>query len=145
MNDSQESKFVIQNMAQNISSFISLQGSIGAGKSTILEGIKRYLIKKEISTDFLPLKWLPSNGVIKNKDYFLIINEPSQEWSKELYSTAKYNEIFKGAEPENASDLSSSKSSGMNTPASKISLLGLFYEDMERNGLMFQIHAFTTR
>ncbi len=165
MHAHQESKFIIQNMSKNISSFISLQGSIGAGKSTILDAIKKYLVKNEMSIDFLPSVNTPE---FKNKDYFLVINEPSQEWSKELYSTGKFQEILQssqiaapthtssvnsfGCVPENASDSCSSEvnssemnSSGMNTPLKKTSLLSLFYEDMERNGLMFQIHAFTTR
>lgn len=145
MNVHQESKFIIQNMSKNISSFISLQGSIGAGKSTILDAIKKYLIKNEMSIDFLPSV---NTSEFKNKNYFLVINEPSQEWSKELYSIGKFQELNSfGCVPENASDSCSSEmnSSGMNTPLKKTSLLSLFYEDMERNGLMFQIHAFTTR
>lgn len=138
----QESKFIIRNMTDDVTGFISLQGSIGAGKSTILDAIKRYIIKHNISVDDIDIK---SN----NKDYFLVINEPSTEWSKELYSTAKYNEINFGSIPENASQaessLSQSCSSGTCTPIKKSSLLSLFYDDMERNGLMFQVHAFTTR
>ena len=185
-----ESNFIIRNMDTDIQGFISLQGSIGAGKSKFLAAIRRNHEKHSISVEHLPRKVTHDTNIrelvgdihyrqsissfqlyqlddnneivpsdsneikgtpLVKKDYFLILDEPTHLWSEEIYTTAKYQEVYVNDPSSEGNDDvgvfigSSVSSSGTSTPMPKTSMLNLFYSDMEKYGFQFQIHAFTTR
>jgi deoxyadenosine/deoxycytidine kinase len=114
-------KFIINTM-EDISFYATIQGVIGAGKSTLIKAIERYIDVNGLSfLDHYEDDKL--KGTIK-KDYFIIIHEPLSEWIKPIYSTKKVGE----KEEEKL-----------------VSLLDLFYKDKSKYGFDFQINAFTTR
>ena len=73
---------VIDRMEEGIASFSSVEGLIGAGKSKLLEGIKRYIVKKGISAIDAP----PATEGSKTRDLFLVMDEPVNDWSEAKYS-----------------------------------------------------------
>lgn len=93
--------------------YISIQGSIGAGKSTFLSQLKKYVALHRI--DATEASHIDYNDV--NKDYYLIIDEPVDEWTKKRYTDQSRT----------------------------FSILEAFYENMELMGFPFQINAFMTR
>jgi deoxyadenosine/deoxycytidine kinase len=107
------SSFFTINTMSEIDSYISIQGSIGAGKSTLVKSIKRYLDK---TPSFLDTK----TGITH---YFILVDEPLDNWTMKIYSIATKN----------------------GDQSKKYSLLQLFYQDMKKNGFLFQIGAFTSR
>ena len=162
-----EAKFIIDRMSEVIS-YISFQGNIGAGKSTGIKGVKRYIerhrlsalvdINKDLfssptpppsfrtplncstsgdsicssSDDTLENTSLSPSVPIKDitqigRDYFIVIDEPVDEWSSRLYSLSKKH---------------TASSEGKDK---KKTILQIFYDDMERYGFLFQIKAFTSR
>ena len=62
---------------------------------------------------------------------FIFVDEPVDEWSKKLYTDRKYEEEVGGE--------------GGTITKKYFSMLDIFYEDMEKNGFMFQVNAFTSR
>lgn len=142
MIDNKRASFIIDRMSE-VSCYITLQGSIGAGKSSVLKAIKIYIENNNLSAiiddshinngilgslDNLRLSNSSVSdhyNISKDKHYFIIMDEPVEKWKEEIYSLRKCNE-----NPEDGK---------------KCSMLGLFYEDQSKNGFMFQIHAFTTR
>ena len=149
-----EAKFIINKMS-SIGYYISIQGNIGGGKSTLLKYIEEYIKENKLSAieDYSSSSssyndnhlnngtyhYLTHNNLYvqddciiinpfyikEEKDYFIIIDEPIEEWKKEIYTTNLYNENIKDFE--------------------KTNMLNYFYKDMSRNGFLFQVHAFTTR
>lgn len=114
---------------EGIAFFSSVEGLIGAGKSKLLEGIKRYIVEKGISAIDAP----PATEGSETRDLFLVMDEPVNDWSK-----AKYT-------------LLNSRGEGEDTKA--YSYLELFYkgqggEYTEKTNpwaFDFQVFAFTTR
>lgn len=112
-------KFIIDRMNE-INLYISLQGSISSGKSTTLSSIKKYIKKNNLCA-------LNDINSGKSTDYFLVLDEPLNEWEKEIYSVESKKYIQE------------------NTETKMVSMLGLFYKDMSKYGFLFQINAFTSR
>jgi deoxyadenosine/deoxycytidine kinase len=65
----------------DIHHYISIEGSIGAGKSTIMKSLKKY-IKVNQCDATNPLHIDADNHM---KDYYLLVDEPVAEWSIEKY------------------------------------------------------------
>lgn len=127
MNDQSSSRhsfFTINTMKSLVKNYVSLQGSIGAGKSTVMASIRRYIAKNKLSIieDYDP------DRDTEEKDYFLIVDEPLDQWMKEAYSIKRLGE-------ENS----------LLDEKDLYSILELFYGDMESYGFLFQIAAFTSR
>ena len=108
--------FTIDKM-HKIKSYISIQGNIGAGKSTRMQHIKRYIEERGLDAQH--------PGPEPQSDYYLLIDEPVKSWTEERYPEGKFGDDLEAA-PSHTS-------------------LGLFYSDMERWGFTFQIKAFTSR
>jgi deoxyadenosine/deoxycytidine kinase len=121
-------KVVIDRLEEDIGCFISLQGSIGAGKSTVLKAIRQYLKTHHLSAEDVPPPYATEfdrlkHGPVGPLDYFLVVDEPLDAWTREIYSTAHYGEE--------------------GVPLT--SLLSLFYTNPSLNGFLFQINAFMSR
>lgn len=101
-----------------IFSFTSIQGVIGAGKSTFIKRLLYNILASgqcaKTCTDFT------------HKDYYLFIDEPVDEWT-----SVKVSLRFFGQEAEPLED--------------QKSLLDTFYSDKSRWALMFQQYAFASR
>jgi deoxyadenosine/deoxycytidine kinase len=134
-------KFIIDRMNE-IDLYISIQAIISAGKSSLLNSIKKNIKKNnlcalndlEFADSFDEHNKYLVNGVQQNsnqrfefllKDYFLLLDEPLDEWRKEIYSIQTKNNINENTEMS--------------------SILNLFYKDMSKYGFLFQINAFTSR
>jgi deoxyadenosine/deoxycytidine kinase len=98
-------------------SYTSVQGVIGAGKSTIMKEFSHYI--KENGLSIIDYK----KGDDFKSDYFLMIAEPLDEWVKPIHSINK-----KGENVEKY-----------------YSMLELFYKNPEKYGFLFQVNAFTSR
>lgn len=99
---------------ENIKHYISTEGSIGAGKSTFLAALRKYIAKHRL--DATEASHIDADDL--TKDYYLIVDEPVDEWTKENYT---------------------------NEEGQKISMLGAFYSDIKGMSFPFQIYTFTTR
>jgi deoxyadenosine/deoxycytidine kinase len=108
-----------------IKNYVSIQGSIGAGKSTMMASIRRYIAENHLS---IVEDYDPDSEEIE-KDYYLVIDEPLSEWVKEIYSVKRQGE---------SSDL-------LLDEKEKYSILELFYGNMTKYGFQFQIKAFSSR
>ncbi len=111
------SKYGINTM-NRITKYISIHGVIGAGKSTFIDRLK-FSIKMsgqcaKTCTDF-------TLG-----DYYLIVDEPVDEWLRVKCSTRTFKE-----EPEPIED--------------QKSLLDTFYADKKKYAFLFQVYAFNSR
>ncbi len=118
---------------EEITSFVSIQGNIGSGKTTLINAIKRYITKNELSI-FEP----PAAALLNSEeplDLFVIVDEPVATWSQP--SCSLLNCYGKGESLE------------------RQSYLGLFYKGIKeqndgvcntnRYAFGFQVNAFTTR
>lgn len=112
-----DTAFII-NTLPRISSYISTQGVIGAGKSTFMARLDHQI---------------KSNGTcaitctdLTHSDYYLLVDEPVDEWTSVKCSTRTYNEEREPLEEQH-------------------SILDIFYSDKKRWALPFQLYAFTSR
>jgi len=108
-------RFIIDKMAC-VDSYISIQGNIGAGKSTLFKHIKQYLSDNCM---------LYSDDKHNGNHWFITVDEPLADWTRKVYTTKKVGE------------------SGL--PEDAVSIFDIFYRDMERYGFLFQVNAFITR
>lgn len=116
---------VIDRLEEGVASFSSVEGLIGAGKSKLLEGIKRYIVEKGISAIDAP----PATEGSKTRDLFLVMDEPVDAWSDAIYT------------------LLNARGEGEDTKT--YSYLELFYKGQSEKinpwAFDFQVFAFTTR
>lgn len=119
MSQREESKgFVIDQMEELVSSYISLQGNIGAGKSVLLDAIDAWLARNRMDGTVDYDGEIPVVRIGEVDHYFVTVREPVGLWTKECYLTEE-------GEP--------------------ISFLKLFYGDMAKYATRFQVKAFTSR
>lgn len=76
----EESRMQVQGLSGTVS-FASVEGSIGAGKSTFLEFVRRFL--EEYRLDATDPAHVDEND--QEKDYFLIVAEPVDEWMARVH------------------------------------------------------------
>jgi deoxyadenosine/deoxycytidine kinase len=115
----QAAVFTIDRMAI-VASYTSIQGDIGAGKSTLKRHMERWVEFAELDA-----RRIDDNSPAG--DYFLFVAEPVDEWSRPLY----YHGLRYGETPEH--------------PGEPSSLLQLFYEKPAEYAFLFQVAAFTSR
>lgn len=134
MSHSTEAHFGIDRLGE-ISDFISLEGNIGSGKTTLKRAIERYVEENHLSA----LEVTP----YPRSDVYLLIDEPVAQWSEEVYG------------------VQNSRGQGANGDKNRYSLLGLFYKEMKEKmearlkeedpvlldqvAFTFQVTAFTSR
>lgn len=117
-------KITMENL-HRISSFISIQAPIGAGKSSLLEAMERIILRRNMSAKYNDNQ---ERTGVKHRHYFLIINEPVKSWLKSTYTTKFRNQLTGNEEDDDYKPI-----------------LQLFSDDMTEFGFPFQIVAFTTR
>jgi deoxyadenosine/deoxycytidine kinase len=116
-NDSDdESELCIKGLSQKITNFISLEGSIAAGKSTFLKHVRSYIEQGRM--DATNESHLDEGD--SEKDYYLVVDEPVDEWNDPIHD-----------DPKN--------------PGEKVSMLQLFYRNPSEMGFGFQCYTFTSR
>lgn len=115
MSVSKEETALVINKMSRIASFTSVQGDIGAGKSTFMARLRRNVL--------LTGQCAINSQDMTKDDYYIVIDEPVDEWTKLCYTT---NSIEKEKEDLN-------------------SILKIFYGDMRRWGFAFQVNAFNSR
>lgn len=115
MSEHKEGTALVINKMSRIASFTSVQGDIGAGKSTFIGRLRRNVL--------LTGQCAITSQDMTKEDYYLVIDEPVDEWTKLSYTT---NSIEKEKEDLN-------------------SILKIFYGDMRRWGFAFQVNAFNSR
>lgn len=110
---------------ERISSFTSVEGNIGAGKSFLVKELRAH-IKKHNLAPGAPF-FLNGSAVANDKprDLFVVIDEP--DWSAKIYTKQKKL-------PENEQK-----------ECEKKSILSIYYDDPEEMALGFQINALTSR
>lgn len=112
-----DTAFII-NTLPRISSYISIQGVIGAGKSTFMDRLDHHIKSSGTCaitcTDFT------------HSDYYLLVDEPVDEWTSVKCSTRTFTEEREAIEEQH-------------------SILDIFYSDKRRWALPFQLYAFTSR
>lgn len=106
--------FVVNKM-HRITSFTSIQGVIGVGKSTFMKRLKKWIVESG--------QCASTCTNLGHSNYYLIVDEPVDEWSIPAYRLGNIND----------------------TESTLVSMLGAFYSDMKRWGFPFQVNAFTTR
>lgn len=97
----------------SVLSYMSLEGSIGSGKSTVLENIKTFL--NEHCLDATNPLHVDEDD--PKKDYFLLIEEPLDEWNLPIHQVGD----------------------------KKMSMLDIFYSNMDEMKFPFQCYTFSTR
>jgi deoxyadenosine/deoxycytidine kinase len=115
----ERARFELRGMEQ-ITHYISIQGSISAGKSTLAAAVRRYLARERLSAT---CPEHDDSAQDPAKDYFLVVDEPVALWLEEKYQ-ARHPET---GEPQ------------------LISILEAFYRDPAGMGFIFQVNAFNTR
>jgi deoxyadenosine/deoxycytidine kinase len=105
------------NTLENVYDIISIQGSIGAGKSYLIEAVKEVVNEMGLSAEDDEL--LQTNDA---RDLFLVIDEPLESWTTAIYNTGRKTAV-----------------------GEDIDILTHFYADKEKNAFLFQVKAFTSR
>jgi deoxyadenosine/deoxycytidine kinase len=114
-------KVIIQALRERRIRIISVEGSIGAGKSSLMEALY-----KHICADGRSAITAHNRGVMCGSVRYLVVAEPIKSWTDQLYETRPL-----GSEDATVSE--------------QKSILKLFYGDMKRWGFLFQVKAFTSR
>lgn len=114
MSDVGPSALIINTM-HRIADYTSIQGVIGAGKSTFISRLRHNIVSAGqcavTCTEFT------------HSDYYLLIDEPVDEWET----------------------INCSMNSKSGKDQDLVSILDIFYMDMKRWAFTFQVNAFTTR
>jgi deoxyadenosine/deoxycytidine kinase len=116
-----DTTFAINTM-NYVKTLVSIQGSIGAGKSTVFASIKQWIDDNGCNA----LNYERMDGNSQKRHMFLVIDEPVNGWTVPKYSSLGFRDF-----PGGLGQLKSA--------------LELFYENMSKMGFWFQIVAFTTR
>lgn len=112
-------RVVIEALKRRRIRIISVEGSIGAGKSRLMEALHAQICAQGLSAITAENR-TPNPSPLR----YLVVPEPIKSWTKQLYETQTLNR----------SDESDRRS-----------ILALFYSDMKRWGFLFQVKAFTSR
>lgn len=97
----------------SVLSYISLEGSIGSGKSTVLDFIRAFL--EEYRLDATDPSHVDEDD--PKKDYFLLVDEPLDIWNAAIHDVGDQ----------------------------KMSMLDIFYSNIEEMKFPFQCYTFSTR
>ncbi len=113
-------KVIIQALRERRIRIISVEGSIGAGKSSLMEALYKHICalgRSAITAD--------NRGTVSCARFrYLVVAEPIKSWTDQLYETRPL---------------------GSEASSEQKSILKLFYGDMKRWGFLFQVKAFTSR
>ena len=116
--NSERARVVIDALKRRRIRIISVEGSIGAGKSRLMDALHAQICAQGLSAITAENKTLNPSPL-----RYLVVPEPIVSWTKQLYETKPLG----------------SGESEMR------SILKLFYSDMKRWGFLFQVKAFTSR
>ena len=110
-----------------VASVTTVRGSIGAGKSTVMSEIERYLAENDL---------LATSPTATAENLFLMLPEPVNDWCEAKYNRQESVDMERDA----MSQSGESQSSG-----EKESIFEKMCRDKRRYGFSFQVKAFTTR
>jgi len=112
-----------------VASVITVRGSIGAGKTTVMGHLERYLVENDL---------LATSETATADDLFLPVPEPLNDWQE-----AKYRREPATVDEEERDAMCQSDSSSSDGPLE--SMFQKMCRDKRRYGFSFQVMAFTTR
>ena len=119
----QQAKFTIDKMAY-VTSYTSIQGDIGAGKSTVLKCIARYITREGMDA-------MQINDDSPAGDYIMLVDEPVAKWMEQIHRMGYYT--------PNPVEVTTT------TTEPLYSGLQLFNKKPDEYAFSFQIGAFTSR
>lgn len=109
-----------------ISNYLSIQGDIGAGKSTLKKRVDHFV--RQEGRDATQIDDCSEAG-----DYYLLVDEPVTDWNEPIHD--KLYRTVETLAPLNEPS----------PPPPLFSMLELFYGEPKKYAFLFQINAFTSR